>query len=256
MVGAWNMPLNTFEKMVLLAIADCANDDGFAYPGYQTLLKKTGMGKEALSKNLKILSESGILKIEHHSSIGEGKKVNTYTISSRLVLGACSHLELIKKIKELRKKYAKSVSSTISSRLELRKVRSSNSISSRLEHETSFNHHNEPPVKDIVEKPKTEVIVKKTIFEVPTVNEVSKQISILGYSVDAEAFHAHYSSNGWMVGKNKMKCWKSALVTWEKRNKTTNNFTFESKERRYANGMTFMEKVNDMSDFFGLTEDA
>lgn len=219
MVGAWNMPLNPFEKIVLLAIADCANDDGFAYPGYQTLLKKTGMGKEALSKNLKILSESGILKIESHSSIGEGKKVNTYTISSILVLGACSHLELIERINELRRKYAKSLSSTISSHLELRKVRTSNSISSHLEHETSFNHHNEPPVKDIVEKPKSEVVVKKTSFEIPTINEIANHISTLGYTVDAEAFHAHYSSNGWMVGKNKMKCWKSALVTWEKRPK-------------------------------------
>lgn len=50
--------------------------------------------------------------------------------------------------------------------------------------------------------------------------------------------------------------WQGFNSSWDWNNKATNNFTFESKERRYENGMTFMEKVNDMSDFFGLTEDA
>ena len=31
-------------------------------------------------------------------------------------------------------------------------------------------------------------------------------------------FVAFYESKGWLVGKSKMKSWKSAIVTWEKRN--------------------------------------
>jgi len=38
-----------------------------------------------------------------------------------------------------------------------------------------------------------------------------------GYHFTAKAFLAHYNSKGWMIGKNKMKCWKSACVTWESR---------------------------------------
>ena len=38
------------------------------------------------------------------------------------------------------------------------------------------------------------------------------------YSVDAESFIAFYESNGWKVGKNPMKSWRAALVTWQKRN--------------------------------------
>lgn len=34
--------------------------------------------------------------------------------------------------------------------------------------------------------------------------------------VDAEKWFDHYTSNGWMVGKNKMKDWKAAVRTWEK----------------------------------------
>ena len=37
-----------------------------------------------------------------------------------------------------------------------------------------------------------------------------------GIEIDAEKFVAYYESNGWMVGRNKMKSWKSAIVTWKK----------------------------------------
>ena len=51
-------------------------------------------------------------------------------------------------------------------------------------------------------------------FEIPTLNELKIYIEKMDYSVNAETFHAFYSSKNWMVGKNKMKCWKSALITW------------------------------------------
>ena len=37
-------------------------------------------------------------------------------------------------------------------------------------------------------------------------------------NVDYEAFCNFYDSKNWMVGKNKMKDWKAAVRTWEKRN--------------------------------------
>lgn len=51
----------------------------------------------------------------------------------------------------------------------------------------------------------------------PTLQEVQNYISEKGYSIDAEAFIAFYESKGWMVGKNKMKDWRMAIVTWSKR---------------------------------------
>ncbi len=51
----------------------------------------------------------------------------------------------------------------------------------------------------------------------PTLQEVAAEIEAKGYRVDAEAFMAFYDSNGWKVGKNPMRSWKSALVTWERR---------------------------------------
>ena len=60
---------------------------------------------------------------------------------------------------------------------------------------------------------------KATRFSPPSLDEVRAEIERAGYEVDPERFIAHYESNGWMIGKNKMKSWKSALVTWHKRQK-------------------------------------
>ena len=68
--------------------------------------------------------------------------------------------------------------------------------------------------KDIDKKENT----KRKNFIPPTVEEVKEYIDSVGSQVDAESFVAFYESNGWMVGKNKMKSWKAAIVTWEKRN--------------------------------------
>lgn len=56
-------------------------------------------------------------------------------------------------------------------------------------------------------------------FTPPTIDEVRAFCSARGNSIDAEEFVAHYTSNGWMVGKAKMKDWKSAVITWEKSRK-------------------------------------
>jgi hypothetical protein len=52
----------------------------------------------------------------------------------------------------------------------------------------------------------------------PTLEEVEAHIALRGYQIDALKFYAHYESNGWMVGKNAMRSWKAALVTWSRGN--------------------------------------
>lgn len=66
-----------------------------------------------------------------------------------------------------------------------------------------------------IKESNTNVLPKKK-FIPPTVDEVQDYLDSVGSKVDAEAFVAFYDSKGWMVGKNKMKSWKSAIVTWEK----------------------------------------
>jgi len=59
-------------------------------------------------------------------------------------------------------------------------------------------------------------------FVKPSVEEVKAYCQERGNSVDPEAFVAFYESNGWKVGKNPMKNWKSAVITWEKSRKEGN----------------------------------
>ena len=56
-------------------------------------------------------------------------------------------------------------------------------------------------------------------FTPPTVDEVRAYCQERQNGVDPQRFVDYYSSNGWMVGKNKMKDWKAAVRNWEKNDK-------------------------------------
>lgn len=57
---------------------------------------------------------------------------------------------------------------------------------------------------------------KSNRFIPPTVEEVSAYCRERNNRVDASRFVDFYTAKGWMVGKNKMKDWKSAVRTWER----------------------------------------
>ena len=57
-------------------------------------------------------------------------------------------------------------------------------------------------------------------FTPPTVEAVEAYCRERKNDVDAQRFVDYYTSNGWMVGKNKMKDWKAAVRTWEKKDKS------------------------------------
>jgi hypothetical protein len=61
---------------------------------------------------------------------------------------------------------------------------------------------------------------KGSRFVKPTIDDIKIYCAEKGYTFDAEIFINHYNSNGWKVGRNSMKCWKSACATWNKREKT------------------------------------
>jgi hypothetical protein len=53
---------------------------------------------------------------------------------------------------------------------------------------------------------------KRKRFAPPTIEEITEYCQEKG--VDPHKWHDHYTANGWMVGKNKMKDWKAAVRTW------------------------------------------
>lgn len=69
----------------------------------------------------------------------------------------------------------------------------------------------ERSASDESDKPET------TRFVPPSLEQVRERIREKNYSFDAERFIAFYQSKNWYVGKNKMKDWRAAMVTWQKR---------------------------------------
>lgn len=78
---------------------------------------------------------------------------------------------------------------------------------------------------------------KQQQFNKPTLQEVADYCYSMGYTFSPEAFHAYYESNGWKVGRNQMKNWKAACVTWQKKERENGN------NRRNNEAVTTDEQV-------------
>lgn len=63
----------------------------------------------------------------------------------------------------------------------------------------------------------TEEGTKRKRFIPPSLEEVTAYCKERNNSVNPESFIDFYESKGWCIGKNKMKDWKAAVRTWEKR---------------------------------------
>ena len=58
---------------------------------------------------------------------------------------------------------------------------------------------------------------RKAFFKKPSVNDIVDYCKERNNNIDAEAFIDFYESKDWKIGKNKMKDWKAAVRTWERR---------------------------------------
>lgn len=85
MTWVWGLEgLDTSQTMVLLALADAANDDGFAcWPSQETLARKSRMSVRSVKRHIATLRDAGLIDVEMHSST-RGRMANLY----RLHVGA------------------------------------------------------------------------------------------------------------------------------------------------------------------------
>lgn len=77
-------------------------------------------------------------------------------------------------------------------------------------------------------------------FIPPTVNEVAEYIAEKGYHIDPEMFIDHYTANGWMCGRTKMKDWKATVRNWNR-----NNFNNSKKSPGGFDEQEFMRKMDE-----------
>ncbi len=87
---------------------------------------------------------------------------------------------------------------------------------------------------------------KEKRFIPPTVEEVREYCESRNNGIDAEMFVSFYESKGWMIGKNKMKSWKSAVVTWEQKRKN---------ESVSVQPFRKQTKADELNDFYKMAAD-
>jgi len=81
MAAVWelNLPTQT-EKLVLLALADHADDDGFCYPGRKYVARKCGITDRHVTRLFNHFQELGILEINEQHKDNGGQKSNLYRL--------------------------------------------------------------------------------------------------------------------------------------------------------------------------------
>ena len=96
--------------------------------------------------------------------------------------------------------------------------------------------------KDRLELGKDSIDSKAKRFTPPTLEEVTAYCIERNNSVDPQHFIDYYTSNGWLVGKNKMKDWKAAVRTWER-----NGYSNKSVKPN--------TKAQELDDFYNVASD-
>lgn len=81
MTWAWGLSvLDPSQKIVLLSLADQANDEGYCWPSQQVIAERTSMGERTVRRHINSLSELGLLTVEVRSSTS-GRRSNVYWLN-------------------------------------------------------------------------------------------------------------------------------------------------------------------------------
>ena len=214
----------TFHVFVYLLLN--ANYEERKYHGYDIKRGEVVVGLENIAKNLHLSVRNVRTALKHLKSTNE---VTIRTTNKFSIVTICNFdswqgltLESDKQSDEQSDKQP-----TNNRQITDKQVTTPKEINKEINKETN---NNIPPIipqgdSDIVkglmdkiaslEEQITEMQKKKrSTFTPPTLEELDAYIREQNFSFTAQQFIDHYESNGWMVGKNKMKDWKAACRTW------------------------------------------
>ena len=80
MSWVWEQDLPPLDKIVLMAIADHADDDGYAWPGMKRIAEKCSMEKRTVQRHVEKLQEQQLLKVESRQRNDGSSSSNGYTV--------------------------------------------------------------------------------------------------------------------------------------------------------------------------------
>ena len=193
---AWSQGVAPSAKLVLLCLAEHADDGGHCWPSLRRIADLTGLSHATVTRCLTDLEASGLV-VRNRGKGGQGRKTR-YRLTVRD--GAKpSHGETVEQSQD----------ETVSGR---------NSFT--MSEEQSHSDRQTVSQRDMNrEEPSGSVRGSRKCdpFTRPTVDEVRAYCLEQGYSVDPQIWHDYYTSIGWKIGKNPMKDWKATVRNWESR---------------------------------------
>lgn len=176
---------NPTRKLVLLKLADNANDKGQCFPSYQYIADQCEISKRAAIEHIKQLEVDGFLTIKRRKT-DRGNTSNFY---------------------ELKIKPSEISASGVVNILHQGGEQSAPTPSA--ESAPRISHSSEPVNESRGKNKNTEKCTP------PTLKDVSAYCIERGNSISPEKFLSHYEATGWMRGKNKIKDWKACVRYWE-----------------------------------------
>jgi hypothetical protein len=191
------------KLLLLLALADFSNEKGFAFPSIETLADRSRMTPRNVQLILAELVESKELEVMR----GQGPHgCNLYRITLR---NNAQHGGEKISGGEISKLKTSSPPDEISKQ----KISPNPSVSVRENRKEPESVIEFPFQKEIKERPKA--------FVKPSVDEIIEHGATINFpESECKSAYNYWQSNGWMVGRNPMKCWKHALLTrkenWKK----------------------------------------
>jgi DNA-binding transcriptional regulator YhcF (GntR family) len=188
---AWKTSVSDYRaKLVLLKLADNASDEGIAWPHIDTIASETGLSRRTVFRALDRLESDGIIERNRgrNEVIYQIKKCQSDTCRSVSV----TPLE----VEKCQRDTSRSV--TVTPALYIRTVNRTN-IGETNNDEQTQKRFKKPSVADVL----------------------AYGSSLTPKFLKAQQFIDYYESKGWVVGKAPMKCWKSAVRTWQAREKQT-----------------------------------
>lgn len=78
---AWLLLLRPSVKLVLMALADAADDHGYCWPSVQTIARKTNLDVRSVQRILSSLQKTGLLIVEHRYRKDGSQSTNRYRLA-------------------------------------------------------------------------------------------------------------------------------------------------------------------------------
>ena len=78
---AWGRQLPPLPKLILLAVADHADDTGFAWPGINGVAEKCGLSRRTVQRHMNYLTDKGLITVEPRTRPDGSATSNSYQVN-------------------------------------------------------------------------------------------------------------------------------------------------------------------------------